>query len=149
MPGSLWNDTWEGDNYARIYVENGWPDRFNRTAFMISRLAWERTEQERMQAEQPFEQTERWETALKDDRAEQEMIKKVMMGLASGSRLPEPWCIDKDRAACKVYYAEEMRKVTERIPFVQEKLAKARSSLTNADPEVGKAREDRIARYGW
>lgn len=40
MPGGLYNGSWEGDNYARLYRENGWPSTFNRTAFKLAREQW-------------------------------------------------------------------------------------------------------------
>jgi hypothetical protein len=40
MPGGHYNGSWDGDNYARLYRENGWPSMFNRTAFKIAREQW-------------------------------------------------------------------------------------------------------------
>ncbi len=41
IPGGLQNETWNADNYARLYRENGWPSNFDREAFLTASANWE------------------------------------------------------------------------------------------------------------
>jgi hypothetical protein len=65
IPGGLVNETWDGDNYVRLYRENGWPSNFDPAAFLSARPKWEEDDEARRSAEQPFEEAKPYENWIK------------------------------------------------------------------------------------
>lgn len=65
IPGGLVNETWDGDNYVRLYRDNGWPSNFDPEAFLSARPKWEEDDEARRSAEQPFEEAKTYENWIK------------------------------------------------------------------------------------
>ncbi|KAI9639966.1 hypothetical protein NHQ30_011635 [Ciborinia camelliae] len=51
IPGGLPNGTYQGDSYARLYKENGWPDKFDLKSFEAARIKWEMDEEKKVEDE--------------------------------------------------------------------------------------------------
>ncbi|TVY36265.1 hypothetical protein LOCC1_G007147 [Lachnellula occidentalis] len=145
IPGGNVNGTWEGDEYTRLYKENGWPESFNSTAFNIAREQWEEDDMARWDAEAPFQEVwklDYWiQIALNDIDEKRRMIADV----AAGMEIPP----DKaDREVYKQELQEEVKKRIESLPKLQAELEVAREVLKSIDPEVKRAREERMRKYG-
>jgi hypothetical protein len=54
MPGGVKTKSWDGDELARMYRENGWPENFNKTAFLIAKRRWDDDAYKQSEAERPF-----------------------------------------------------------------------------------------------
>lgn len=146
MPGGLGKGDWTGDNYARLYTENGWPNNYNRTAFMEARVRWEAAENKRWDDEQPFEDVLNFNRTLEYGLRNIKEKNRLLNDLDAGKELPD----DKDD---RVKYREELvtfiNETTEYLPAVEKKLEAARKAVLDIDPLVKKAREDRIAKYHY
>jgi hypothetical protein len=153
IPGGLYNGSWDGDNYARLYRENGWPSTFNRTAFMIAREQYEESERLRWDAEEPFNAVEKYQSWLDSALRTIEYNQKAISDVDAGKEIPnnQPDRPDRfaDRAKYRQELVDEVNQATERLPKLQQELEAAREALKNVDQAVKKAREDRIAKYGW
>ena len=146
MPGGHFNGTWNGDEYARLYKENGWPESFNSTAFNIVRKQWEEDYLVRLDAEEPFHAVMRidyWISGALDDIVRK---RKMIADIDAGMEIPDN---KPDREMYKQELQEEVKKRIESLPMFHERLEAAREVLKSVDPEVKKAREDRIKKYGY
>jgi hypothetical protein len=153
MPGGLYNDSWEGDNYARLYSENGWPSAFNRTAFMIAREQWEEYERLRWEAEEPFEEVAKYQGLLDSTLRRIEYEQKAISDVDAGKEIPNDQPDRPDRFADRAKYRQELvdevNLAMANLPKLQQELEAARVALKSVDSAVKKAREDRIAKYGY
>jgi hypothetical protein len=152
MPGGLYNGNWDGDNYAKLYRENGWPSKFNRTAFMIAREQWEEDERMRWDAEQPFQEVAKYENWLSSSLWRIENNQKAISDVDAGKEIPNNQPDRPDRFADREKYRQELldevNSTTASLPKLLQDLEAARETLKGIDPAVRKAREDRIAKYG-
>lgn len=146
MPGGLSSGDWTGDEYARLYVENGWPDNFNRDAFMIARSNWEEEESKRWDAEQPFEEVKKFENWLTSSLDQIKRKQEAISESDAGKELPPDY---PDRNTYRQKLTDEVNEEIERLPRLQAELEVARETLKGIDPQVKKVREDRIAKYGY
>jgi len=146
IPGGNSNGTWNGDEYARLYEENGWPESFNSTAFNMAREQWEEDDMARSDAEAPFHEVTKldyWiQVALDDIGRKRKMIADVNAGMETPENKP-------DREAYKQEIQEEVKKRIESLPKIHDELEVAREVLKSIDPEVKKAREERVRKYGF
>ncbi|TVY89858.1 hypothetical protein LAWI1_G005420, partial [Lachnellula willkommii] len=140
IPGGKSNGTWDGDEYVRLYKENGWPESFNSTAFNIAREQWEEDDMARWDAEAPFHEVTKldyWIQVALDDIGRK---RKMIAGVDAGVEIPDT---KTDREAYKQELQEEVKKRIESLPKLQADLEVAREVLNSVDPEVKKAREER------
>lgn len=146
MPGALYNGSWDGDEHARLYLKNGWRGNFDSAAFYRDRIQWHIDDEARFQAEEPFENVvnlaRNVDSLLSGIMRKQEEIKAIDAGTYEGQQYPD---MLKHRADLVQSAAEE----STYLPQVQAKLEKAREALKSVDPAVKKAREERIAKYGF
>lgn len=145
IPGGRFNGTWDGDEYVRLYKENGWPESFNSTAFNIAREQWEEDDMARWDAEAPFHEVTKldyWIQVALDDIGRK---RKMIADVDSGMEIPDN---KTDREAYKAELQEEVKKRIESLPKLHAELEVAREVLKSIDPEVKKTREDRIRKYG-
>lgn len=153
MPGGLYNGSWEGDNYARLYRENGWPSTFNRTAFKIAHEQWEESDRLRWEAEEPFQEVARYESWLNSSLRGIEYKQKAISDVDAGKEIPNDQPDRPDRFADRAKYRQELvdevNLAIANLPKLQQDLEAARDALKGVDPTVRKAREDRIAKYGY
>jgi hypothetical protein len=146
MPGGIFNGTWDGDEYARLYKESGWPENFNSTSFKIAREQWEEDDAAREVLETPFAQVTQFDywiqVAMDDIVRKRKMIADVDAGKDIPGNKP-------DRETYKQELQEEVKTRIESLPELHKDLEAAREGLKSVDPEVKKAREARIKKYGF
>jgi hypothetical protein len=143
IPGGLSNGSWEGANYARLYVENGWPDHFDRSTFLAALPQREDEERQRWDDEQPFEELENCQRGVTNALRQIENKHKLISEIDSGKEIRPDEEIDRQ------VLVDEINKITATLPKLQEDLEVAREALNRVDPLVKKAREGRIAKYGY
>jgi len=143
MPGGMSNGSWDGANYARLYVENGWPDNFNRSAFLAAIPPWEEEEAQRSDAEKPFQDLENCQRRVTNTLRQIENKHKLISEIDSGKE------IEPGRETDRQAVVDEINKITATLPNMQAELEVAREALNRVDPGVRKAREDRISKYGY
>jgi len=153
MPGGLYNDTWAGENYARLYREHGWPSSFNRTAFMVSQGDWEESERLRCDAEEPFGEVKKYQSWLDSSLRRIEQYQKDISDVDAGEIIPNDQLDRPERFADRAKYRQELvdriNVDTSRLSDLQSHLEAAKEALRHVDPRIKKAREERIAKYGW
>lgn len=145
MPGGIFSDSWDGDEYARLYTENGWPESFNSTAFNTAREKWHEDDEARSEAEAPFRKVHHADfliqVALDDIGRKRKMIGDVDADMSIPAN-------KLDRDSYKEGLQDEVKKRIESLPELHEKLEAAREVAKGVDPEVKKAREQRVWKYG-
>jgi len=146
MPGGIYNGTWEGDEHARLYIKNGWRGDFDSAAFNRDRIQWNLDDEARQQAELPFDKvaalSRQVNSILESVMRKQKEVAAIDAGEIPDQEWPD---LPKHRAELIQSAAEDSRL----LPEVQAELEKAREALKSADPAVKKAREERIAKYGF
>lgn len=147
MPGGQYNGSWGGDEVARLYRKNGWGhESFNVSNFLFDRTQWLLTEEKREEAEKPFEKVRDLDRSLgyllDNIKRSQKEIAAIDAGKGDKERYPD---MPKRRAEL----VQQALEASTRVPVKQAELETAREKLGDVDPAIRKAREDRIAKYGW
>ncbi|KAF4625931.1 hypothetical protein G7Y89_g12232 [Cudoniella acicularis] len=109
MPGSMYNGTYEGDEYARLYRENGWPSSFNRAPFEDLRFA-----EGKLNSTLKYIQT-----------------REKIWRLENWSLLPGD---AEDKEKSKKDFEDGLKKAVEKLPRIQEKIDTARRGVMGAIP---------------
>ncbi|KAH8592925.1 hypothetical protein B0O99DRAFT_628459 [Bisporella sp. PMI_857] len=146
MPGGLSNGSWEGDEYARLYRQHGWPENFDRSAFLADRANWEEEEEKRYEAEEPLRKVDQLENQLTRllEAINREQIK--IKEIDQDKELPEN---QTDREQWRQEHVDAAQKWTDDIVITQEKLEAARQAAKEVDREVRILKEERVAKYGY
>ncbi|CZR62472.1 uncharacterized protein PAC_12369 [Phialocephala subalpina] len=152
IPGGLYNGSWEGDEYARMYRENGWGSKFDLPAFNVARVAWEARDSKRYDDEESFRRVDRLEFDLTGTLDFIQRTQKEITDLDAGKKILNQNGADQSEADHDKYRQELAGKVQENIetlPEIQKDLELAREALKMMDPELRKAREERVSKYGY
>lgn len=147
IPGGLYSGSWEGDQYARMYRENGWENTFNLQAFNIARIAWEANDSKRYDEEEPFRKVQHLEFDLTRTLDFIQKTQKEIKDLGAGKEIELP--NQPDREVYRQKLAGKVQESIEKLPEIQKNLEIAREVLKKVDPELNKAREERVSKYGY
>lgn len=147
IPGGLYNGSWAGDEYARMYRENGWETSFNLQAFNIARIAWEASDSKRYEEEEPFRKVQRLEVDLTETLNFIQRTQKEIKDLDAGKEIKLP--NHPDRRLYQQELAGKVQESIETLPVIQKNLEVAREALKEVDSELKKAREERVSKYGY
>lgn len=145
IPGGLYNGSYEGDEYARLYRENGWPDEFRRDDFLKDLSHWEDENDKKSSAEEPFRKVEGLERSMEWVLESLQRNRMQVSELDQASELPEG---KEDREQLKKQWLDEIKRYKERLPIMQEELEATRRVLEDIDPEIKRIRDARIKKYG-
>lgn len=150
LPGGGYNGTFEGDSLATLYRENGWgTSSFSTSSFLASRTQWFIDDEARQEAERPFEDVTNLARNigyyLDALYRRQKELASIDAGATKASDGKEYMDVEGRRKELE----EEIKLYNEEMPKTQAKLEAAREMVRGIDPAVRKAREERIARYGY
>ncbi|KAH8592348.1 hypothetical protein B0O99DRAFT_689824 [Bisporella sp. PMI_857] len=143
LPGGVYPDEYIGNNYKRLYIENGWPGNFSGAAFDAARNEYEQAETERYHKESPFREVEKFEMWLKSGedaivRYEGALVKLALTGES----------VTEDGETVEMFQ-EKIRKAKEDRPMLKKELEKAKQEAEAVSEDVKQARYDRIQKYGY
>lgn len=151
LPGGVYNGSWEGHEYARLYREKGWPGSFNVQSFEKARLQWHEDDERQQEAEEPFNE-------VRDLQRQVEMLldsiarkKKDIFNLDAendaGKDLLRSW--GDSATKNRLDLGNQVEEQTARLPMVQKAFEEAREAVKSVDAVVRKTREERVAKYGF
>lgn len=106
----------------------------------------EEEESLRWDAEQPFYEVAKYEGWLKTSLQRIESKQKAISDVDAGKELPND---QLDRAKYRQELLDEVNETTANLPKMHEELEAARERLKAVNSTVRKAREERIAKYGF
>jgi hypothetical protein len=153
IPGGLSDGSHEYEHYKRLYLEHGWPNTFDATAFNISRMAWEEAEEERYSAEHPFREVKTleywWSEGQRCD------VSCRLDQLEKDNARPEWHGQFADPKGGKIVYEARKKELKEQLATepkrraeLLKQLEEAKARLREVPEEVRKARADRLRKYG-
>jgi hypothetical protein len=153
IPGGLFAGSHEYEQYKRLYLENGWPSKFNAAAFNESRIALEEAEGEQYDAEEPFREVKKLEYWLSEGLRCDARCRIAQLD-ADNARIE--WHRQfADPEGGKIVYAsrkkeleEQLATEAERTAELQRQLEAAKAKVREVPEEVRQARLERLRRYG-
>jgi hypothetical protein len=153
MPGGLVDGTHEYEHYRRLYLENGWPDQFDATAFNSSRIAWEEAEGVRTSAEWPFREVKKLEFWLKgmqtcDARCRIEQMETDYSRPEWHGQFADPNGGKQVYEMRKKELEEQLATEPKRMAELEKQLKEAKAMLSKVPEEVRRARVERLKKYG-
>jgi hypothetical protein len=146
MPGGFYNGSWQGDEYQRLYRKNGWPENFDSVAFNHDRVQWLIDDELRRTAEEPFERVTRLVIEIESLLGSISRKQKEIADIDAGLEPSQPW---PDLPRHRADLVEGSTEASKQLLLTQAQLEEAREALKTVDPAVRKAREARIAKYGF
>jgi hypothetical protein len=153
IPGGLVYGTHEYEHYKRLYLENGWPDQFDATAFNSSRIAWEEAEEAQYSAEEPFREVKKFESWLRGGQR-CDVRCRIQQMEADNSR-PEWHGQFADPNGGKIMYEsrkkeleEELAAEPERTAELEKQLKEAKARVLKVPEDVRRSRVERLQKYG-
>lgn len=145
IPGGLQSGTYEGDSYARLYVENGWPDNFDLETFEDARVQWEIDVEKRWENEDVFAQVIHREWDIKRAKYMIDECHKKLAEVDKGEAMEG----QGDLAEYRKVVEDELKVGIEMLKESKEELLVAKDNLNDVDTMVRKMREERIEKYGF
>jgi hypothetical protein len=153
IPGGLFPGNHEYDQYKRLYLEHGWPSKFDAEAFNKSRIAFEEAEHDQYVAEEAFREVKKLEFWLSEGlrcgaqcRIEQ---------LEAENARPEWHGQFADPEGGKLVYESRKSELEEQLATEPERTAELRKELEAAKArvqevpdKVRKVRLERLRKYG-
>ena len=105
------------------------------------------------EAEEPFEEVAKYQGWLDSTLRRIEYKQKAISDVDAGKEIPKDQPDQPDRFADRAKYRQELLNEVNlamaNLPNLQQELEAAREALKSVDPAVKKAREDKIAKYGY